>query len=101
MNTEMKIYDKSGNALKNSDLVLLEVFEPKLKHTGPTLMLGRVNIDYFAWRHDTYIRIDMGEGLSARHRYGINVELANDFEEEFKEQVKSYEPFLMLYMLEN
>lgn len=102
-NDIVRFYDKNGNAINGNDLVLLEVYEPKLKHNGPTLMLGRVNIGeiYSAWSGSNYLlKIDMGEGINPRQRHGSKLEIAKGFEEEFAEQVKGYEPFLMLHKLE-
>jgi len=98
-----RFFDKNGDPINGNDLVLLDVYEPKLKHTGPTSMLGRVKIGevYSPWSETNYLlKIDMGEGLAHRQRHGSNVELAIGFEEEFRQQIKDYEPFLMLDMFE-
>jgi hypothetical protein len=105
MKTDLiRFVDKNGDPIYGNNLVLLEIYEPKLKHTGPTLMLGRVKygeVLFSSLGASKYLlMIDMGEGINRRQRHGKDVELATEFEEEFEQQVKDYDPYLMLAKLE-
>jgi hypothetical protein len=91
--------DKNGTKIKINDIVLLDVFESKLKHEKITTMLGKVSsIDY---DYSTFV-IDLGsEFLSRRGRKGHALVVANCFKEEFQEQIKTFDQIFMLYMLES
>ena len=93
----MSVNDKNNIPIHSGDIVLLEVYEPILKHAGITTILGKV-----VWvdtTYDRYISIDIGVNYLRRRR-GSDIEIAYGFEQEFEDQVKSHEPYLMLATLE-
>ena len=73
-----------------------------LRHTAPTLMLGKIMLrppDYYG---NTKVDVDLGDScLSKRTRYSTTLELANGLEDEYNQQVKDYDQYLMLYMFES
>jgi hypothetical protein len=89
--------DKNGKLLIIGDIVLVEVFIPKLYHTGITTMLGKIFIgpDY------NNFFIDLGGSIRGIYRRSYQLELANELRQEYYEQIASYDKLLMLWKLEN
>jgi hypothetical protein len=94
--------DKFGRPIIVGNLVWLNVFERKLRHTGVTRMLGRIiNFEYSNYDIGNRAFIDIGGHLPERYRNCDTIELAVGKEQEFAAQLDKYAESLTLSILED
>ena len=94
--------DKFDRPIIIGNLVWLDVFERKLRHTGITRMLGRItDFEYTNYYNSNRVFIDIGDGLPGRYRNCDTIELAVGKEQEFVAQIDKYAESLTLSILED
>lgn len=99
--SDMSLYDKNGKKIFVGDIVKLDIFEPKLRHTGPQAVLGivtRFDLSY----DNTFLLISLGlDEFRERRRRPDEVTVVKVAYYEFEHQWDDLDQILMLWKLEN
>ena len=102
--SNIDLTDRTSDSIRIGDLVWLDVFEPLLKHSGVTKMLGRVIYisSQIIYGHNYIISITDQKyvSINTRFRSRKDILLAVNKEKEFRDQIAEMLPHIVLAKFE-